>query len=95
MVCTTVIVSAIEGGLEPTPPAGATHRFQITIWKAFPWSKSGAEAVSSLASYLAGVSILGYQLDMSALTGWDVLKVEYDNADKIYIWLKNTGGAVV
>jgi len=94
MVCKIVEVS--ETGVIPPPPPGATHVFIINIWKAFPWSKSGAEAVAKIADYLAGVEVFGYKLDMSSITGWDPIQVEYDDeTSRIYIWFEKTGSPAI
>ena len=93
MVCEIIEVT---GGSGPTPPPGATHVFIINIWAAFPWSKSGAEAVTKIADYLAGVEVFGYQLDMSSITGWDPIKVEYyDPNSQMYIWFTKTGSPAI
>lgn len=92
MVCKIIEVT---GTVPPAPP-GATHVFIIDIWKAFPWSKSGAEAVAKIADYLAGVEVFGYKLDMSSITGWDPIQVEYDDAkSQIYIWFEKTGSPAI
>lgn len=87
-VCTTLTVQA--GAALPPAPPGATHVFVLTIQK-LPGSTAFSKAVTYIADYLAGKEVLGYKLDLQNLTGWDVLKVEYDEpGSKIYIWMKST-----
>ena len=91
MVCEIIEVT----GALPAPP-GATHVFIIDIWKAFPWSKSGAEAVAKIADYLAGLEVFGVKLDMSGITGWDPIQVEYDDPNsQMYIWFQKTGSPAI
>lgn len=92
MICSQVTIEATGS---PVPPAGATHVIELSVWKAFPWSKTGAEAVTNITNFLSGASVFGYQIDMSTFTGWDMLKAEWVDTDadhgKMFIWWKKTG----
>jgi hypothetical protein len=74
---------------------GATHQLIFNVYKAFPWSADGAVAVANVSSFLAGTEVLGYKLDMSQLTGWDVLDVQWnESTSQLIVNLKEVGSPI-